>query len=72
MGLKSEPLVTVTMPLSRWLVCDEDHGGYRAGHCLACKRHGWLDVPKDYPNGVKHELNCPVGIAIEASQGVKR
>jgi hypothetical protein len=54
----------VTVPLHKMIVVDGDHGGYQTGFCAVCERHGWLDVPDDAPNGIKHTPECPVGQAL--------
>lgn len=57
----SDPLVTITLPASRFIIEDQDHGGYRAGFCAICEEHGWLDVKPGQSNGIKHKEDCPVG-----------
>lgn len=68
MDKKKSPMVTVTMPADKFLVCDEDHGGYEAGYCFVCKQHGWLYVDPGARNGINHKADCPVGAALAAPQ----
>lgn len=39
-----------------FLICTENHGGYRGGYCFVCDKAGWLDR-------IEHKRDCPVGIA---------
>lgn len=50
--MADEKMVTVTLPASKFVICDEDHGGYKAGHCIACEASGWFPL--------KHRPGCPV------------
>lgn len=49
--------VTVTREASDFLIVDENHGGYKAGHCAICGATGWMDQ-------IKHVRTCEVGKAL--------
>ena len=52
MTKRKDPMVTVTLPVSKLVICTENHGGYEAGRCIACDASGWFPL--------KHKPTCPV------------
>lgn len=45
--------IMVSISAKKLLIVDEDHGGYKAGHCIFCERRGWMD-------SIIHKENCKV------------
>ena len=61
------PKVTLTIEAKELIIVTEDHGGYKAGHCFACKASGWISgfgyparAKKVPGNHLKHRVSCPM------------
>lgn len=54
-------MTLVQIEASKLIIVTEDHGGYKAGRCVACGACGWL-------SRLEHKSDCPVPAALEADK----
>lgn len=60
-------MITIKKKPNDVIVIDEDHGGYKNGHCIACGASGWI-TNLGYPHRVRnapgahlhHKKSCPM------------
>lgn len=59
--INSEPLLTITLPASKFIVIEDN---LECGYCIAC---GALLKARMAWHSVQHKANCPVGTALQKS-----
>ena len=44
--------------VNNFIICTENHGGYRSGFCVLCQNHGWLE-------DLEHKKKCLIKTGVE-------